>query len=232
MQGRLLVREILETVDSDRPWDTFMASYVAYGHGDLHDERATYVDILSNIGTALAEAGIPFSDALEAADRIVAGVSEDRPVEDLAREVSILKAAAAIAVIRKHMAARNHDVEAGVRQAVRHVSAEIPSTAAEPTMYRLTLEGVASDPEDADVAGVYLFSLPRDYPEEHRASAILDAFHRSVPISVLDDFSMVVTDGDGVVLFEPEGAEAYVRKDDALFHGKAENPVPAAPSAS
>lgn len=97
-------------------------------------------------------------------------------------------------------------------------------------LYYVIAEGEASEPDDSEVPGVYAFSLPQGYPAEHRASAVLDAFHTKIGIDCLDDFTFTVKDGDGNVIEEPDGAESYARSDEADFIGKVEAPAAFSPA--
>lgn len=64
------------------------------------------------------------------------------------------------------------------------------------------------DEEDVEVPGTYSFDLPGEaahWTESQQAGAVLDAFHGSVAVGVLDDFEFRVLAPDGREIFEDEG---------------------------
>jgi hypothetical protein len=66
------------------------------------------------------------------------------------------------------------------------------------------------DPEDTGVPGVYSVSVEKGLSEQTMASAALDLFHETIPVTILDDFAFYVIDpGTGRVLEQDEDAESY-----------------------
>lgn len=61
------------------------------------------------------------------------------------------------------------------------------------------------DVEDRDVAGEYDFHLPAaaaQWSPARQAKEVLDRFHNSIPIAVLDDFEISVFNSMGKEIFE------------------------------
>lgn len=61
------------------------------------------------------------------------------------------------------------------------------------------------DEEDLEVAGDHTITLPSEaatWSEAKQASAVLDIFHSSVPVGVLEDFEFSVIAPDGREIFE------------------------------
>lgn len=65
------------------------------------------------------------------------------------------------------------------------------------------------DPEDEGVAGIYSVWVHKCLSPEDQASAALDAFHESVQVSVLDDFSFWVFDPETRLVMLEGDAESY-----------------------
>lgn len=67
---------------------------------------------------------------------------------------------------------------------------------------------------DREVAGIYLALISPKASEEEAVSAALDGFHGTVPIKVLDDFSISVHDpASGDELEEDANAESGANED-------------------
>lgn len=77
-----------------------------------------------------------------------------------------------------------------------------------------------SDPEDTGVEGVYEIGIDADLPEQDVASAALDAFHCSWPVTILDDFNFEVRDEAWNEIFEPDDVQTYSLDDRAAFRGQ------------
>lgn len=73
--------------------------------------------------------------------------------------------------------------------------------------YYLHVEGEPSSKMDASVLGVYEIEVDADLALEHHASAVLDCFHANMGISILDDFEIFMTDGDGNIVVEEDEHE-------------------------
>jgi len=59
--------------------------------------------------------------------------------------------------------------------------------------------------EDCDIAGEYDIHLPAEaaqWSSARQAKEVLDRFHNSIPIAVLDDFEISVFDSMGTEIFE------------------------------
>ncbi len=79
--------------------------------------------------------------------------------------------------------------------------------------------GTPSHPLDQDLVGQYLFKVEDHLPQGMQACAVLDAFHESIPVKVLDDFSFGVYTQDGVALEDNEPS-TYTMGHHATFLGK------------
>ena len=67
------------------------------------------------------------------------------------------------------------------------------------------------DFDDRDVAGDYEICLPpeaSEWPEGEQATYVLDRFHETVAIAVLDDFDISVFSEKGVEVFEDDPEDA------------------------
>ena len=80
--------------------------------------------------------------------------------------------------------------------------------------------GTPTDEEDAAVPGTYAVEVDDDLPAADVPSAALDAFHESLPIGVLDDFTIAVRTPDGTDLIEREDAAGYQLGHRAHFAGR------------
>lgn len=75
---------------------------------------------------------------------------------------------------------------------------------AEPVVVELYASGEPTDEDDDNVAGVYLMEIDHNIPANKIADAALDAFHCTIPVACLDDFSFVVTRCNAVLAQDPD----------------------------
>ncbi len=85
-------------------------------------------------------------------------------------------------------------------------------TEAKTTLYTVQVSALVKkkllDSDDKGVAGYYDFELPDNsetWTDSKKATYVLDEFHRSIAIAVLDDFSISVINPDGNEIFEDFG---------------------------
>lgn len=65
------------------------------------------------------------------------------------------------------------------------------------------------DSDDVGIAGVYTCVVTPELSVAEQASAVLDRFHKEVPVATLDDFEFVVFDPETGLVIEPADRESY-----------------------
>ena len=118
-----------------------------------------------------------------------------------------------------------------------HVEPEQAGAAAVPTPYQGKLDvyvkvaGDYSEPEDEDVAGIYLIKVDGALTERQRAAAALDAFDMKMEIEQPLDFEIMVHDHEGRAIEPAQDHVKFSLFDRALYLGPVDA-LPGQPSAA
>jgi hypothetical protein len=100
--------------------------------------------------------------------------------------------------------------------------------------YYVCTKGTPTEPEDTEVPGISVVTvnISKAPTDGEIAGAVLDEYHDSIAIAMLDDFEIDVLSEDGTVLYQSEDYEERSLQEIADFEGMIEISSAPAPVAA